>query len=529
MGGIGSSRMTLLQRQVLLPLMQSRSINWRRSMSSMSSSNNNIEWKQDSAYINGEWISSSSTKETFDVFDPATENVIATLPDMGSIETKLAIDAADTAFRNSEWKNKLAKERCEILRNIYLKHIEYESELATLLALESGKPYTEAVGEIRYGASFFEWFAEEAKRLEGTIIPEPQQGRKILSMKEAVGVCGFVTPWNFPNAMLARKVAPALAAGCTCVIKPAPETPLSTLALCQIMEEAGLTIPGVVNVVTSDRSTKDVGLALTSDDRVRKISFTGSTEVGKLLLQQSANTVKKVSMELGGDAPFIVFGEDTTSLKEAIDGLMVAKFRNSGQTCVAANRIYVQSNIYDEFADLLTNRVQTSLKVGRYDEPNVNIGPLINRKAVAKVHAFVQDAKNKGAQVMVGGHTLEKENGPCFYAPTVLKLPDCSKNGIEEVFGPVCPLIKFDTEEEVIEMANDTTSGLAAYVYTANLGRIFRLSKALQYGMIGINTGIMSSEVTPFGGIKHSGLGREGSKYGIDEYTHIKTITIQHE
>ncbi len=420
----------------------------------------------------------------------------------------------------------LAKERGEMLRDVFLLHRDNEQELAQVLALESGKPLAEAIGEIKYGAGYFEWFAEEAKRAYGDIIPEPLGGRKLLSFKEPVGVCGLITPWNFPNAMIARKVAPALAAGCTTVIKPAQDTPLSTLALCKIFEKVGIP-PGVVNVVTSGfDKTPQVGNQITADPRVRKVSFTGSTRVGQLLMKQSSESVKKLSMELGGDAPFIIFSD--ADLDKAVAGLMLAKFRNAGQTCVASNRVFVHSSIYERFSEMIADKV-SAMKVGRFDEPDVTIGPLINQAGCAKVDSIVQTDVANGAKVLVGGQRLT-EKGACWYAPTVLA--DCNDSmqvAKEETFGPVIPLFKFETDEEVLARANNTDAGLAAYFFTQSLPRIFHFSKNLQYGMIGCNTGVISSEVVPFGGIKYSGLGREGSKYGLDDYMHIKTLTLQHD
>lgn len=467
------------------------------------------------AYINGEWLDANDGK-TFAVTNPATDALIAEVPDMGKAETQTAIEAAHQAF--PLWKNKTAEERAILLRKWFDLLIANVDDLGELLTTEQGKPLAEAKGEIRYGASYIEWFAEEARRIYGDVIPGHNADKRILVIKQPVGVVGIITPWNFPNAMLARKVAAALAAGCTVVIKPAEATPLSALALAFLAEQAGIP-KGVINIVTTSTPSV-VGTELTTNPLVRKISFTGSTAVGKLLMKQCADTVKKMSMELGGNAPFIVF--DDADLDDAVQGAMISKFRNAGQTCVCANRLYVQSGVYDTFVEKLSAAV-AQLNVGNGMESDMNIGPLIDEKALAKVNGLVADALEKGATIATGGqnHAL----GKTFYEPTILANATTDMRLTnEEIFGPVAPIYRFDTEGAVIELANATEFGLAAYFFGQNINRIWRVAEALEYGMVGINTGLISTPVAPFGGIKESGFGREGSKYGLDDYLEMKYL-----
>jgi succinate-semialdehyde dehydrogenase/glutarate-semialdehyde dehydrogenase len=467
------------------------------------------------AYINGEWLDANDGK-TFAVTNPATDALIAEVPDMGKAETQTAIEAAHQAF--PLWKNKTAEERAILLRKWFDLLIANVDDLGELLTTEQGKPLAEAKGEIRYGASYIEWFAEEARRIYGDVIPGHSADKRILVIKQPVGVVGIITPWNFPNAMLARKVAAALAAGCTTVIKPAEATPLSALALAFLAEQAGIP-KGVINIVTTSTPSV-VGSELTRNPLVRKISFTGSTAVGKLLMKQCADTVKKMSMELGGNAPFIVF--DDADLDDAVQGAMISKFRNAGQTCVCANRLYVQSGVYDAFVEKLSVAV-AQLKVGNGMESGMNIGPLIDEKALAKVNGLVADALSKGATITTGGKN--QALGKTFYEPTILANATTDMRLTnEEIFGPVAPIYRFDTEGAVIELANATEFGLAAYFFGQNINRIWRVAEALEYGMVGINTGLISTPVAPFGGIKESGFGREGSKYGLDDYLEIKYL-----
>jgi len=436
---------------------------------------------------------------------------------MGAAETRRAIEAANAAL--PAWRAKLAKERASILRKWFELMIANTDDLALIMTTEQGKPLVEAKGEIAYAASFIEWFAEEAKRVYGDVIPQHQADKRLVVIKQPVGVCGLITPWNFPAAMITRKAAPALAAGCTVVIKPATQTPYSAFALGELAERAGMP-RGVVNIVSG--SAKEIGVELTSNTTVRKISFTGSTEVGSVLMKQSAETIKKVSLELGGNAPFLVF--DDADIDAAVEGAMISKYRNNGQTCVCANRILVQDGVYDRFAAKLVEKVRT-LKVGRGTEAGVNIGPLIDENAVAKVEEHIQDAVSKGAKIVVGGkkHAL----GGLFFEPTVLTgVNTTMKVTKEETFGPVAPLFRFRTEEEGVAMANDTEFGLASYFYARDIGRIWRVGEAIESGMVGVNTGLISNEVAPFGGVKQSGIGREGSKYGIEEYLEVKYLCI---
>lgn len=468
------------------------------------------------AYIDGEWVDADSGA-TIDVTNPATGAVVGTVPKMGADETKRAIEAANAAW--PAWRSMLAKDRAVILRRWYELMHENADDLALIMTSEQGKPLAEAKGEVVYGASFLEWFAEEAKRLYGDVIPQHQSDKRIITIKQPIGVTAFITPWNFPIAMITRKAGPALAAGCPAVAKPASQTPLSALALAVLAERAGVP-KGVLSVVTGSASA--IGGEMTSNPIVRKVSFTGSTEIGKILIKQSADTVKKVSMELGGNAPFIVF--DDADIDAAVEGAILCKFRNAGQTCVCANRIYVQSGVYDAFAEKLAAKT-AALTVGNGADDGVMIGPLIDMAAVDKVEEHLADATGKGARVMTGGkrHSL----GHSFYEPTVLA--DVTQDMMvskDETFGPLAPLFKFETEDDVIAMANDTEFGLASYFYARDIGRVWRVSEALEYGMVALNTGILSTEVAPFGGVKESGLGREGSKYGLDEFCEIKYILM---
>ena len=469
------------------------------------------------AYINGDWCEADS-QAVFDVTNPATGEVIASLPDMGPAETAAAIEAAHAA--GPAWRSKTAKERAQILRRYFDLMMENQEDLAQILTAEGGKPLAEARGEIAYGASFIEWFAEEAKRAYGDVVPATFSDRRIVVTKEPIGVCGLITPWNFPNAMITRKTGPALAAGCTVVLKPAAETPLSALAMAELAQRAGIPA-GVFNIVTTSKGSK-VGDELCRNPLVRKISFTGSTGVGKILMRQCADTVKKLSLELGGNAPFIVF--DDANLDKAVAGAMASKYRNTGQTCVCVNRFLVQDGIYDAFAEKFAAAVR-GLKVGNGAEEGVTQGPLINEAGVQKVEEHVSDALNHGATVVTGGkrHAL----GSTYYEPTVLAgVTTTMKVAKEETFGPLAPLFRFKTEDEAIQMANDTEFGLASYFYTKDAARVWRVGEALEYGIIGINEGIISTEVAPFGGVKESGLGREGSKYGLEDFMEIKYMCM---
>ncbi|OCJ66331.1 succinate-semialdehyde dehydrogenase (NADP(+)) [Agrobacterium tumefaciens] len=466
--------------------------------------------------IGGEWIDAASGK-TVDVIDPATQKVLGTVPDVSGAETRAAIDAAAEAF--APWKAKTHAERAALLEKWFALMIEHEDDLGLLLTLEQGKPLTEGKGEIRYGASFVKWFAEEARRISGHTIPSPTADRRIIVLKEAVGVCGIITPWNFPNAMITRKVAPALAAGCTVVIKPSEFTPYSALALGVLAERAGIPA-GVINIVTG--MPTEIGNELMANETVRKISFTGSTRVGSLLMRGAADSVKRLSLELGGNAPFIVF--DDADLDLAIEGAIASKFRNGGQTCVCSNRILVQAGVYDAFSAKLSARV-SAMKVGAGTEANVDIGPMINAAAIDKINRHIEDALSKGATVISTRPTLPE--GAQFTAPIVLGGATCDMLlAEEETFGPVAPLFRFVTEEEAITIANGTPFGLAAYFYTESLKRSWRVAEALEFGMIGLNTGSVSTEVAPFGGVKQSGLGREGAQCGIEEYLEMKSFHI---
>ena len=468
------------------------------------------------AYIDGQWVDADSA-QTFDVFNPASKTKLGTVPLMGAAETKRAIDAANAAL--PEWRAKSAKERANILKKWFELVMAASDDLATIMTAEQGKPFAEAKGEVVYGASFIEWFAEEAKRLYGDTVPAPTPDKRIVVVKQPIGVVASITPWNFPIAMITRKCAPALAAGCTVVAKPAEDTPYSALALAELAERAGIP-KGVFNVVTG--TPQDIGAEITANPIVRKVSFTGSTNVGKLLMRQCADTVKKMSLELGGNAPFIVF--DDADLDAAVAGVMASKYRNAGQTCVCANRIYVQDGVYDAFAAKMADAV-SALKVGDGFEDGVSQGPLINEAAIEKVERLVADAVSKGAKVVVGG--ARHELGGTFYTPTILTgVTNAMACASEEIFGPVAPLYRFTDETDVVAQANDTPYGLAAYFYARDIGRVWRVAEALEYGIVGINEGIISTEVAPFGGVKESGLGREGGAYGIEEFVEVKYMCM---
>ncbi len=468
------------------------------------------------AYIDGEWTDADSG-EMQDVTNPATGETIATVAKCGTVETRRAIEAAERAF--ASWRRKTAKERAALLRKWFDLMMESQEDLAQIMTAEQGKPLAESRGEIAYGANYIEWFAEEAKRVYGDTIPEPSADKRLVVIKQPVGVVACITPWNFPNAMLARKIAPALAVGCTVVSKPANETPLSAFAMVELAERAGIP-PGVINIVAG--VTKDIGAELTGNPAVRKLTFTGSTEVGKLLIEQCAGTVKRTSMELGGNAPFIVF--DDADIDAAVKGAIICKFRNAGQTCVCANRILVQDGVYDEFAEKLS-AAMASLKLGNGADDGIDIGPLINERAANDVLEFIEDAIAKGAHVAAGGK--RSDLGTCFVEPTLLmNVNDGMRVFSEEIFGPVAPLFRFRTEDEAIAMANDTQFGLACYFYARDIGRIWRVAEGLEYGIVGINEGIISNEMAPFGGVKESGQGREGSKYGLDDYLEIKYLCM---
>jgi succinate-semialdehyde dehydrogenase/glutarate-semialdehyde dehydrogenase len=467
-------------------------------------------------FINGEWVDAQN-KKTFNVVNPFDQSILGQVPECGTVETKQAIQAAHAAFL--KWRALTAKERSDLLWRWAELIDENKEDLARLMTLEQGKPLTESLGEVDYGNSFIKWFAEECRRIYGDIIPSNKPNQHLLVIKQPLGVVGAITPWNFPIAMITRKCAPALAAGCTVVIKPAEDTPFSALALAVLADEAGIPA-GVINVVTGD--AKQIGMELTTDPLVKKISFTGSTEVGKLLMQQSASTVKKVSLELGGNAPFIVF--DDADLDAAVKGAMASKFRNTGQTCVCANRILVQDNIYAAFTEKLLAAVK-KLKIGNGLDSDVQQGPLINQAAIEKVKEHIADATQKGAKILVGGKSHQA--GKLFFEPTVITEATANMRlARQETFGPVAPLFRFKTEEEAIHLANDTEFGLASYFYSRDIHRIWRVAEALEYGMVGVNEGIVSTEVAPFGGYKESGIGREGSKYGIEEYVEIKYLCM---
>lgn len=471
---------------------------------------------QTKSYINGEFLPADNGK-TFAVYNPYDGKELAQMADCGAAETRRAIDAAAEAFKI--WKNYTASKRSKILKKWYALQREHADDLAMILTMEQGKPLVEAKGEIYYGASFVEWFAEEAKRIYGDTIPGHQQDKRIMVIKQPIGVVGAITPWNFPSAMITRKVAPALAAGCTVVIKPAELTPLSANALAVLAEMAGFP-KGVLNIIPTS-NPGPIGKELCDNKTVRKISFTGSTEVGKILLRQSADTVKRVSLELGGNAPFIVF--DDADVAEAVQGAIAAKYRNAGQTCICANRIFVQEGIYEAFVTALAKATEQQ-KVGDGLKGGTNVGPLIESKALGFVEEVVADATANGAGIVTGGKRIENEGG-LMYEPTVLRDVNREMRVFrEEIFGPVAPVFKFKTEAEVVEMANDTNYGLAAYFYGRDYSMIWRVAEALEFGMVGINTGMISTAVAPFGGMKESGFGREGSKYGMDDYLEMKYL-----
>ena len=467
-------------------------------------------------YINGQWADADSGK-TIDVTNPATGEVLGTIPNMGTAETRRAIEAASAAWAG--WRKKTAKERANILRKLFNLMMENQEDLAILMTAEQGKPMAESKGEIAYAASFIEWFAEEGKRTYGDVIPAHAPDKRIVVTKEPVGVVAAITPWNFPAAMITRKAGPALAAGCPIVLKPATQTPFSALALAELAHRAGVPA-GIFNVITG--SATQIGGEMTGNPIVRKLTFTGSTEIGKILLEQCAKTVKKTSMELGGNAPFIVF--DDADLDAAVEGAIMSKYRNTGQTCVCANRILVQDSVYDAFAAKLTAAV-AKLNVGDGLKGETQQGPLIDMKAVEKVEEHIADAVKKGAKVVAGGkrHSL----GHSFFEPTILvNVTTDMKVTREETFGPVAPLFRFKTEDEAVKLANDTEFGLAAYFYARDLGRVWRVAEGIESGIVGINTGIISTEVAPFGGVKESGTGREGSKYGIEDYLEVKYMCM---
>ncbi|NBI43698.1 succinate-semialdehyde dehydrogenase [[Haemophilus] felis] len=470
------------------------------------------------AYINGEFIDAQSGN-TFPVHNPANNEIICHVADLSEIETRQAIDAA--AMAQKQWQQDLPKARATILRRWFELIMQHQEPLAQILSLEQGKPIAESRGEIAYGASFVEWFAEEAKRIYGDVLPSDKRDRRLMVIKQPIGVVAAITPWNFPNAMITRKVAPALAAGCAVVVKPAAETPLSALALAELAQQAGLP-KGLLNIVTSSDAVA-IGKVLTESPIVRKVTFTGSTRVGKILMAQSASTVKKLALELGGNAPSIVF--DDADLDNAVEAVFQSKFRNSGQTCVCTNRIYVQAGIYEQFLAKFSEKV-AQIKLGSANQDGVIMGPLISQNAVAKIQQHIRDAIEKGAEIILGGDVHEL--GGTFFQPTVLR--NATQKMLvakEETFAPLAPIFKFETEEDAINMANDTEFGLAAYLFSQNLSRIWRVSEALEYGIVGINEGIISNEVAPFGGVKESGIGREGSKYGIEEFLEMKYLCFK--
>lgn len=471
---------------------------------------------RDACYVNGTWMRVDGG-DTIKVINPATGAVVGNVPNMGAADTKYAIEQANVAL--PAWRAKTAKQRSTILRNWFDLMIANQEDLASIMTAEQGKPLAESRGEIAYAASFIEWFAEEGKRVYGDTIPAFTEDRRIIVLKQPIGVCAAITPWNFPAAMITRKAGPALAAGCTMVVKPASQTPLSALALAALAEHAGVP-KGVFSVITGSASA--IGTEMTTNPLIRKVTFTGSTEIGKKLMAQSASTVKRTSMELGGNAPFIVF--DDADIDAAVKGALASKYRNAGQTCVCVNRIFAQDGVYDQFIEKLSQAVR-HLKVGNGVEADVTIGPLINLDAVEKVEDHIKDATLKGAKIAVGGrrHAL----GRTFYEPTVLTGATKEMRIFsEETFGPVAPVFRFSTEQEAIELANDTEFGLAAYFYGRDIGRIWRVAEALEYGMVGINEGVISTEVAPFGGVKESGNGREGSKYGIEDYLEVKYLCM---
>ncbi len=471
------------------------------------------------ALIQGQWVAGS---HRFEVLDPATGHHLADVANLGPSDAEAAIAAANAAW--PAWKGKTAKERSNILRKWYDLLMAHQDDLARILTAEQGKPYPEAKGEIAYGASFVEWFAEEAKRVNGETLPPFDNNRRLMILKQPIGVCAAITPWNFPLAMITRKVAPALAAGCPVIIKPAELTPLTALAAAELAQRAGIPA-GVLNIITADSSNSiAVGKVLCASDVVRHISFTGSTEVGRILMAQSAPTVKKMSLELGGNAPFIVFND--ADIDSAVEGAFASKYRNAGQTCVCSNRIYVQDGVYDEFVTKFAAKVATA-KVGNGFDDGVNQGPLIEEAALEKVQRHVDDAKAKGGRVLVGGQRMNTMGSGQFFEPTVVA--DATADMLcarEETFGPFAPVFRFHTEQEAIDAANNTEFGLASYFYSRDIGRIYRVSEALEYGMVGVNVGILATEHVPFGGVKQSGLGREGSHHGMDDYVEIKYVCV---
>ncbi len=470
------------------------------------------------ALIGGRWVDSA---ERVAVHDPASGALLAEVPRQGAADAERAIEAAAAAWQ--DWRSQTARQRATILRRWFDLLLQHADDLALIMTAEQGKPLAEARGEIAYGASFVEWFAEEAKRVYGETIPSPDPSKRLVVLRQPIGVCAAITPWNFPLAMITRKVAPALAAGCPVVIKPAEQTPLTALAAAELAQRAGMP-PGVLNMLTSDAAgSVQIGKVLCASDVVRHLSFTGSTEVGRILMAQSAPTVKKLSLELGGNAPFIVF--DDADIDAAVEGAMQSKYRNAGQTCVCANRLYVQRGVYEEFVQRLARRV-AELKVGPGTSAGVQIGPLIDQQGLDKVRRHVDDALARGARLLTGGKVLEQGDGR-YFEPTVLADADASMLcAREETFGPVAPVFAFDTEEQAVAAANATEFGLAAYFYSRDLGRVTRVGEALEYGIVGVNTGLISNEVAPFGGVKQSGLGREGSHHGIDEYLELKYLCV---
>jgi len=474
---------------------------------------------KEEAFINGAWVKSLSGK-TFAVTNPASNELIANVSNLGPQEAELAITAAEQAFQG--WKNKTGKERANVMRKWFDLIVANTQDLATLMTLEQGKPLAEAAGEVAYGASFIEWFAEEAKRVTGSIPSATSNDRRLIVMKQAIGVCVAITPWNFPNAMITRKIAPAMAAGCTIVIKPAELTPLSALALAELALRAGIP-PGVINILTADASQSiAIGKTLCESPVVRHLSFTGSTEVGRILMAQCAPTIKKLALELGGHAPFIVF--EDADIDAAVSGAVTSKYRNSGQTCVCANRFYVHKKIQDEFVAKFAKAIE-SIKVGNGMEAGVTQGPLIEPAALEKVERHVADALSKGAKLIAGGKSASL--GGTFYEPTILSnVTNDMLITHEETFGPVAPIIPFESDEEALRLANNSQYGLASYFYSRDIGRIWRAAEALEFGIVGVNTGLISNEVAPFGGVKQSGLGREGSTYGMDEYLELKYVCL---
>lgn len=473
------------------------------------------------ALINGEWVGATSGR-TFQVMNPAENSVVATVPDMNAEDTQKAIQVAADAF--TTWQDVTAKDRSVLLRKWYNLLVQNQNEIATIMTSESGKPIKESLGEVTYGNSFIEWFSEEARRINGEIIPSPQQSKQIFLTRQPIGPVALITPWNFPHAMIARKAGASLAAGCTCVIKPAEDTPLTALAMAQLAQDAGIP-KGVINVITSDRkNAPEIGKLLCQSPLIAGVSFTGSTAVGKILYGQCADGVKRIGLELGGNAPFVVF--NNSDLNKAVQGAMVSKFRNCGQTCVSANRFLIQDEVFDEFVGMICDTIKKTLVIGNGKDENVTIGPLINDNQMRTVKNLVDDAVAKGAKVMLGGKPAEKY-GDKFYEPTVLTniTKDMGVYG-KEIFGPVVVCIRFKDEQEALDIANCTRSGLAAYVYSNDIAQVFRVSKKLEFGMVGVNEGLISTTEAAFGGVKESGIGREGSSHGIDDYIYIKYVCL---